>query len=72
MSHGQALQSDLGFNVQAGMWKARDSLVSDTVMQITEQALLCDPELNLDFNSSATAGGFVFLLFMLIIRKSKF
>ena len=23
MSHGQALQSDLGFNVQAGMWKAR-------------------------------------------------
>ena len=38
MSHGQALQSDLGFNVQAGMWKARDSLVSDTVMQITVQA----------------------------------
>ena len=49
-----------------------ETLVSDTVMQITEQALLCDPELNLDFNSSATAGGFVFLLFMLIIRKSKF
>lgn len=60
MSHGQALQSDLGFNMQAGMWKARDSLVSDTVMHITVQALLCDPELNLDFNSSATAGALSF------------